>query len=472
VLSGDILFGPFVLRIPQQELWHAGTPVALKPKEADLLALLAASRPRTISKDEIIERLWRGTAASDAALTQTVYRLRQTLAHYARGREFIRTIPGIGLQFTGGSPIETKNHHPDFQRTTFPLLQQAVAKFRHRTEGAILQSIGLLENICRRDPGYLAARTLLAKAYTTAGIRMFYDPREAYWRAKRELAAVIEDAPDSADAFAVLATLAIFFGADRETTRSAVEHALILGPHLPAAHNAAVWERLARRDFAAALTQADLAVAARPDSAHSSSQVGIALYLAGRFEEARTQFANALALHAQLTPVLFYDSCACFMLGDYQTALQRLNLMTGTDMAPRVTALRGSLAAKQGDSDGARAALAALSASPFPVDISICGVHLAMGDAQASAAALERALPTREPALFLAAIDPIYAPLCETHPHVVRAAERGRAPRCDRCAVLLRPSEVQEFFRCSLCARCRALHFALPGTSHDSKAIS
>lgn len=470
-MSGDILFGPFVLSMPQQELWHAGSPVVLKPKEAELLALLALQRPRTISKDEIIERLWRGTAASDAALTQTVYRLRQTLAHYARGREFIHTVPGIGLQFTGGSPIEAKNHNPDFQRTTFPLLQQAVAKFRRRTEGSIFESIKLLEQICLRDPGYLAARTMLAKAYTTAGIRLLYEPREAYWRAKRMLAAVIEEAPDSADAFAALATLLLFFGADREQSRSAVEHALVLGPQLPAAHNAAVWERLGRKDFDAALTQADLALAARPDSPHSSLQVGTALYLAGRFEEARKHFENALSLHPNLAPVLFYDACACFMLGAYDDALQRLNCMLGTDMAPRARALRGAIAAKRGDRASAHEALAALTASPIPADISLCAVHLALGDAESAAVALERAFHTREPALFLATIDPMYAALAQTHPHIVRAAERGRAPLCDRCTAALRPHEAQEFYRCSLCSRCRALHFA-PGTSHDSNAMS
>jgi DNA-binding winged helix-turn-helix (wHTH) protein/Tfp pilus assembly protein PilF len=458
--------------MPQQELWHSGSQVLLKPKEAELLALLAARRPRTISKDEIIERLWRGGAASDAALAQTVYRLRQTLAQYAGDREFIRTIPGIGLQFTGGSPIEAKNSHPDFQRETFPLLQQAVVKFHRRTENGIIESVGLLEQICDRDPQYTAARVMLAKAYITAGIRLIYDPREAYWRAKNTLAAVIADAPDSADAFAALATLLLFFGANREQSRSAVEHALVLGPHLPAAHNAAVWERLSRRDFAAALTQADFALAARPDSPHSSSQVGIALYLAERYDEARRYFASALELHPQLVPVLFYDACACFMLGSYDEALARLRDIPGKDLAARVVAVRGAIAAKRGDRKTAREALATLESLPVPADISSCAVHLALGDRDAAAAALKRAFDTREPALFLAAIDPMYAPLQQTHPQLIDAAQRGRAPLCDRCSAPLRSSEVQEFYRCSLCARCRAYHLPAAGTSHDSNATS
>ncbi len=471
-MNEDIPFGPFVLSMPQQALWHAGSPVLLKPKEAELLALLAARRPRTISKDEIIERLWRGAAASDAALAQTVYRLRQTLALYAGDREFIRTIPGIGLQFTGGSPIDAKNSNPDFQRETFPLLQQAVAKFRRRTESGIIEAIGLLEQICERDPQYLAARTMLAKAYTTAGIRLIYDPREAYWRAKYTLAAVVAVAPDSADAFAALATLLLFFGANREQSRSAIEHALVLGPHLPAAHNAAVWERLSRRDFAAALTQADLALAARPDSPHASSQVGIALYLAGRHDEARRHFTSALELHPQLAPVLFYDACACFMTESYDEALARLRGISGKDLMARVIALRGAIAAKRGDRKRAREALATLMSSPIPADISACAVHIALGDHETAAAGLERALDTREPALFLAAIDPIYAPLQDTHQHIIDAVQRGRAPLCDRCSAPLRSSEVQEFFRCSLCTRCRSTHFAAAGTSHDSNATS
>jgi DNA-binding winged helix-turn-helix (wHTH) protein/Flp pilus assembly protein TadD len=460
LLSEDILFGPFVLSMPQQQLWHAGSPVGLKPKEAELLAFLAQQRPRTISKDEIIEQLWRGTDATDGALSQTVYRLRQVLARYAGNREFIRTIPGIGLQFTGGSPVEMTNPTPDFQRETFPLYQQAVSKFRRRTEGAILQSIGLLERVCERDPTYLAAQTMLAKGYVTAGIRLFYEPGQAYWRAKRALAAVIDADPSSAEAFAALATLLLFFGANREHVHSAVEHALILGPQLPAAHNAAVWERLSRRDFAAALTQADLAVRARPDSASATSLLGTALYLAGRYDEARRYFENALTLDSEHATALFYDACSCTMTGAYDIALRRLDSLSGVDLATRATAVRGIIAARCGDAQRAHEAIDALKASEIPAEISLCALYLAVGEIAPAAATLERALGTREPALFLAAIDPMYAGFRSSHPQLVRSIERGRAPQCDRCSAPLRPREVREFFECSLCAGCRPHRFA------------
>lgn len=471
-MLSEILFGPFVLSMPEQQLWHAGSPVMLKPKEAELLAFLALQRPRTISKDEIIERLWRGAAASDAALTQTVYRLRQTLSQHGGDREFIRTVPGIGLQFTGGSPIEATNQSPDFQRAEFPLFQQAVSKFRRRTEGAIIQAIGLFERICERDPDYLAARIMLAKAYIAAGIRLFYEPYRAYWLAKCTLATVIEDDPSSADAFAALATLLLFFGANREQTRSAVEHALVLGPQLPAAHSAALWERLARQDFDAALTQADLAVSARPASPNATSQLGIALYIAGRYDEARRYFENALTLDPEHTPAIFYDACSCTMLETYDLALRRLERISGPDMATRVAATRGIIAARRGDRAQARDAIALLERSPMPAEISLSAVHLALGHNETAAELLQRALMTREPALFIAAIDPLYAPLRRTHADLIRTIERGRPPLCDRCAEPLRSSELNEFFRMSLCARCRALHLAAPGTSHDSNAIS
>jgi len=417
-VSNEVSFGPFILSVPQRRLWHEGAQVALKPKEAELLALLAAHRPRTITKDEIIEQLWQGAAASDAALTQTVYRLRRALGRYAADREFIRTIPGIGFQFSGGSPIETRSDVLDALRPSFSLYQQAALQYRRRTEGSTLVAIRLLEDVRTEDPDYIPALMMLAKAYTNAGIRQFLPPGEAYRSARRTLSTVLDRDPNSADAYATLATLLLFFNNDREAAHHAAERALLLAPYSPPAHKAAIWERLSHGDFAAALTQADLAVRSGPASQQSTAMLGIVLYMAGRYDDAHACFETAQRLDAAQTTSLFYDAQAFAMTCDYDRAEHLLTSITGTDLLNRVVALRGYIAAKRGDRDGSERALSALAASHHPAHIGASAIHLARGDFRAALQALNNAQYTLEPGLFLVRVDPLYAPIMRRNPEV------------------------------------------------------
>jgi DNA-binding winged helix-turn-helix (wHTH) protein len=455
-VGNEISFGPFVLSVAQRRLWHSGSRVALKPKEAELLTFLAERRPGTISKDEIIERLWRGAAASDAALTQTVYRLRRTLTRYAGDRDFIRTVPGIGFQFAGGSLIETSSDQLEALRPAFSLYQRAVFQYRRRTEMSILVAIRLLENVHAEDPEYIPALVMLAKAYTTAGIRLFLAPQEAYWQARRTLQRVIEREPDCADAFATLATLLLFFNGDRGRAHRAAERALLLAPHSSPAHKAAIWERLSCGDFAAALTRADFAVRSGPASQQSTTLLGTVLYMARRYDDAHVCFETARSLDPLNTTSLFYDACAYAMTGDYDRANDLLGMMTGVDMLTRIVALRGYIAAKRGESDASADAVAALSRSTVPSQVALCAVFLARGDMSAARSMLERALVTREPGLFLVAVDPMYAPLRAHHPELITLLERGRPAQCDRCGRLL-PAQDNRVTACEDTALSRAL---------------
>lgn len=455
-MGNEVSFGPFVLSVAQRRLWHAGSRVALKPKEAELLALLAERRPRTISKDEIIERLWQGAAASDAALTQTVYRLRRTLGQYATERDFIRTIPGIGFQFAGGSPIETRSDELDALRPAFSLYQRAVSQYRKRTESSILIAIRLLENMRSEDPDYVPALVMQAKAYTNAGIRLFLPAQDAYWLARSALKRVLDRDPGNADALATLSTLLLFFNGDREGARRAAERALLLAPQTPPAHKAAIWERLSCGDLAGALTQADLAVRSGPASQQSTAFLGTVLYMAGRYDDAHACFETARSLDPHDTPSLYYDACAYAMTHDYDRADVLLSAVTGTDLLRRVVALRGFIAARKGNVAACAQALAELASARSPADIGLSAIHIGRGDFAKAAAALERAMLTREPGLFLVAFDPLWAPLHASHAETLISIQRGRPPSCDSCGTQLRGRDMGDTFDCLLCAQCHA----------------
>lgn len=92
-------FGGFELDVPARSLRYDRRSVAVRPREFDLLVLLARASGNLVTKEEIIRCVWSKEEVSDAALTQCVYRLRRTLALFEPHVTHITAIPGRGYQF-------------------------------------------------------------------------------------------------------------------------------------------------------------------------------------------------------------------------------------------------------------------------------------------------------------------------------------------------------------------------------------
>jgi DNA-binding winged helix-turn-helix (wHTH) protein len=409
VLGNEVSFGPFVLEVTQRSLWYAGTRVTLKPKESELLALLAQRRPNALSKDELIERLWSGSAASDAALTQTIYRLRRTLARHAgNGQEFILTVHGVGFSLVGESLIELRGDRIDALRPVLGSYQQALYEYRRRTAPSLLASIPLFEHVLAQDPQYLPALLMLAKAYTSAGIQLLIQPQLAYTRAMQALLAAIERDPASPDTFATLSTLLTFFDGASPRARHAAEQALLLAPNSPTAHRAAAWERLASGNVASALAHVDVVVQSGGASHRAAALLGTMLYLARRYDDAHACLGAVRAVAPFEPLALLFDASAYAVTERYAQALELLDEMRGDELLPRAYAVRGYIAARRNDATGCANALAKLEAMPIPTNIPRAAIYRARGENDRADEAFRIARSLREPAMFIATIDPLY----------------------------------------------------------------
>jgi DNA-binding winged helix-turn-helix (wHTH) protein len=91
-------FGPFRLDSGARRLLRDGEAVPLSPTQFDLLELLVAKAGQVISKDQLIDAVWRDVAVSDNSLEQAISALRRTLDP-AAGRQFIETRPRRGYRF-------------------------------------------------------------------------------------------------------------------------------------------------------------------------------------------------------------------------------------------------------------------------------------------------------------------------------------------------------------------------------------
>jgi DNA-binding winged helix-turn-helix (wHTH) protein/Tfp pilus assembly protein PilF len=417
--DGELQFGPFWLNVDARILRCRGDVVPLKPKEAELLVLLVRAHPGTVSKDAIVEALWPDAVASDAAISQTVYRLRRALAERDASSYCIRTVPGFGFQFVRPLDDATNDGVPiDSSSRVFRYFRRGMFHLREDSGASILASIAFLREAQACDPRCVPVANALAQAYTAAGIRLLIDPSEAYARARRALSTVLDSQPRSASAetFASLSMLSLFFDGDYEAAGSHAEHALLLEPRSIAVQIAVLWERLAQKDFAGALAQADRALRLNPPSTHLTTMLGIVLYMSQRYDEAHEQFAEALSFDPFYFPALFYDSCSYAAHGKYDRALGRIEEIPDVDLSPRVTAIKGYIATKRGDTTQSRAAIDVLRTSS--IYSAAAAVHIARGELEFAAELLVRALRAQEPGLFLTAVDPMYQPLRDSHPSV------------------------------------------------------
>ena len=64
----------------------------------EVLVFLARNAGRVVSRDEIVETVWRGSVVTDEALTRCISELRSTFSDSKKEPKFIQTIPKRGYQ--------------------------------------------------------------------------------------------------------------------------------------------------------------------------------------------------------------------------------------------------------------------------------------------------------------------------------------------------------------------------------------
>lgn len=99
-----IRFGACTLDAERRELRGASGLVPLTPRAFDLLAHLAARRPRAVSKDELLRALWPDSFVTESNLAGLVAEIRRTIGDEAREPRYLRTVHGFGYALASGEP--------------------------------------------------------------------------------------------------------------------------------------------------------------------------------------------------------------------------------------------------------------------------------------------------------------------------------------------------------------------------------
>lgn len=94
-------FEDYCLDVDRQELRRGTEAVDIEPQVLDLLLYIIRNRERVVSKDDLIEHVWRGRIVSDSTLTSRITAARQAIGDSGEQQRLIRTIARKGIRFVG-----------------------------------------------------------------------------------------------------------------------------------------------------------------------------------------------------------------------------------------------------------------------------------------------------------------------------------------------------------------------------------
>jgi DNA-binding winged helix-turn-helix (wHTH) protein/TolB-like protein/Tfp pilus assembly protein PilF len=105
--------GPFRVEPGLDRLVGPAGEVALEPRAMDLLVCLARHAPETVSKEQLLEEVWRGAFVVESVVSKSVFALRQALGDDAAAPRFVLTVPRRGYRLVmpvraiadGGPPL-------------------------------------------------------------------------------------------------------------------------------------------------------------------------------------------------------------------------------------------------------------------------------------------------------------------------------------------------------------------------------
>ena len=96
-----LLFGDCVLDPDRRELNRASGAVSIGPQVFDLLLHLFENRERVVSKDDLLEAVWRGRIVSESTITSHINAARTAIGDNGQEQRFIRTVARKGFRFVG-----------------------------------------------------------------------------------------------------------------------------------------------------------------------------------------------------------------------------------------------------------------------------------------------------------------------------------------------------------------------------------
>src|SRR3954462_1624542 len=94
-------FSNQILNTDTRELSRSDMPIALEPQVFDLVVHLMENRDRVVSKEEVIDKIWKGRTVAESTLSSRINVARKAVGDSGSAQALIRTIARKGFRFVG-----------------------------------------------------------------------------------------------------------------------------------------------------------------------------------------------------------------------------------------------------------------------------------------------------------------------------------------------------------------------------------
>jgi DNA-binding winged helix-turn-helix (wHTH) protein len=374
--------------------------VRLEPQLMDLLLLFAGAPGEVISKDRIIASVWKNRAIGDDTLAAAISRLRAALAP----EKFIETIPKRGYRFV----IDPHQPIPILSRAPVSAAEAAVAQgfaiLKSPNPLALGQAKLYFETAIKTEPALARAHAGLAQTLLLQHL-MGSDPSPLAVQAAQSAAraALAHDTNDTL-ALAVLGCAVLLSDRDFAAADTHFQKALASDPGSSIAHRYRGLAFAAAGRFVEAEREVRAAIATDPVSLSARGELLQYLMLARRYVPLISEAKQILALSALARDAWSAKGWAHLMLGEEREALDAFleSLKAwGTDAAT-LQKLAGTY------NSGGTTALCSAVAEIFetqhvgfiPRTTDIALLRASAGDADAAFAALNKAAANDDPYLL------------------------------------------------------------------------
>ena len=113
-------FDEFRIDTARFELSRGGEPLPVEPQVLELLIMLIDHRDHVVSRDDLLEKIWKGRVVSDTTLSSRIKTARQIIGDDGARQRYIKTIHGRGFRFVGQvgvtSPLESATEKKDSKK--------------------------------------------------------------------------------------------------------------------------------------------------------------------------------------------------------------------------------------------------------------------------------------------------------------------------------------------------------------------
>src|SRR4029078_2849706 len=94
-------FSNQILDTDTRELSRENMPISLEPQVFDLVVHLMENRDRVVSKEDLIDKIWKGRHVAESTLTSRINAARKAIGDSVSTQALIRTIARKGVRFVG-----------------------------------------------------------------------------------------------------------------------------------------------------------------------------------------------------------------------------------------------------------------------------------------------------------------------------------------------------------------------------------